>query len=521
MVSKKTSNKKSKVNTKQRKVSGSRAENIEPSNKNTPKYHFSINLTSNKSGKESSGTRKDSPKSNASAQAKTSEAKKQTAKMSFTKEAEAVRVAETVKPSEVTRIKHSDQRSNKVALGSVLGGTSVSDKHKSTELDKKQGSDVEAVKLSFPEKIKERCKKIISLKYWTYTLMGIMKAIDLFISFIIMPRGEGRNKALQKARSPILFGLWVFFIFFIIGGFWAGFAPLDKAVGANGFIVTSSKKQIIQHKDGGIVEKIYVREGDHVKNNQPLVKLEETQYKTALESAYDQRKETEELLKSVEERIAGLQDLIKKDVIAKFDQKVITAESQKTQLKTQLSETNAKIANYEEQLQKLVIKSPINGIVTQVNVTTIGGTVNSGQAIMTITPSQEDLLLEAYVQAQDIEPVYVGLKAKVQIAAFRSKTTSPLDGIVTYVSPDVVDLVQQPGGVSNTESFILQQGRGMYYKVRISIDKKQLKKISKFKDYELTPGMNAQVQITIGERTLVQYLLDPILMTFWHAFKEK
>jgi multidrug efflux pump subunit AcrA (membrane-fusion protein) len=140
---------------------------------------------------------------------------------------------------------------------------------------------------------------------------------------------------------------------------------------------------------------------------------------------------------------------------------------------------------------------------------------------MTITPTEEELILEAYVQAKNIEPVHVGLKAKVNILAFQSKTTSHLDGIVTYVSPDVVDFHQSQGTTSQEARTLGNQQMGALYKVRISIDKSQLKKISKEKDYELSPGMEADVQITVGERTLVQYLLSPILGSFWNALKEK
>ncbi|NRA74219.1 MAG: HlyD family efflux transporter periplasmic adaptor subunit [Rickettsiales bacterium] len=496
------------------------------------KYHFSVNLTSNKP---SNVSQKVSTESKSSSQVKTDKPKSQSAKTNFTKEAEAVRVAETTKSQEVKHIKYSEQnKGNKVALGSILDGADSADTKESSKLDQIKNSidQIKSDPKSFKElqnfvkpsllvKTKQALVKRVSLKYWTLTLMSIMKAIDLFISFIIMPRGEGRNQALQKARSPVLFGLWVFFIFFIIGGFWAGFAPLDKAVPAQGFIVTSSKKQVIQHKEGGVVEAIYAKEGDHVKIDQSLVRLESIQVKTQLESLYEKRKETAKLVKTKEEQVIALRGLVEEGIIAKYSEKIIPHETQLTQLKSSLSEITAQIKIAEESLGKLVIKSPVNGVVTQVNVTTIGGTISPGQAIMTITPSQEDLILEAYVQAKDIEPVYVGLKAKVQISAFVSKTTSPLEGIVTYISPNIINFIQQPGGVMTQESAMLQQARGVFYKVRISIDKRQLKKISKFKDYELTPGMDANIQITIGERTLIQYLLDPILMTFWHAFKEK
>ena len=534
MTNKKNTEKKTEKTTKKvTNVSAEKSKKTETAKRKIPKYHFSINLSGNKQSSKDSQKieKKEKSASPSSTNNKTTANKSaQTDNNFFKKETEAVRVAETAQPKDVKHIKYSEQQSrgNKATLGSVLDAAGQSGSKKLTKLDQikdsinQMKSDPKSfkelqkfVKPSLLDKPQFSLAKAFTVKHWTNTLMGIMKGIDIFISFVIMPRGEGRNPALQKARSPVLFGLWVFFIFFIIGGFWAGFAPLDKAVNAPGFIVTTSKKQVIQHKEGGIIEKIYVKEGKSVKPGQALVKLETSQIKTQLESLYNQKNETEKILKTAQEQVIALKDLADKGFIAKF--KVTEREAQEAQYKSNLSEINAKIANSEEFLDKLVIKSPVNGVVTQLNINTIGGTVGPGQAIMTITPSQEDLVLEAYVQAKDIEPVRLGLKAKVIINAFVSKSTSYMEGVVTYVSPDVVDFVQK-GRVTN-EDFLLQ--KGAFYKVRISIDKAQLKKISKLKDYELSPGMDANVQITIGERTLIQYLLDPILMTFWHAFKEK
>lgn len=216
--------------------------------KSEVKYHYSVNLNTNQPA--------EAKQSVEQKKSKVSQTKAEEKKINFVEETEAVRVAETAKPEEVKHIKYSDK--NKVALGSVLGAQSESEDGQPPSKLAKIKNSIDEIKNdpdSFKElqnfvkpplllKVKNALAKRASLKYWTLTLMGIMKAIDLFISFVIMPRGEGRNQALQKARSPILFGLWVFFIFFIVGGFWAGFAPLDKAVQAQGFIVTDRKSVV-------------------------------------------------------------------------------------------------------------------------------------------------------------------------------------------------------------------------------------------------------------------------------------
>jgi multidrug efflux pump subunit AcrA (membrane-fusion protein) len=490
------------------------------------KYHFSVKLTPEKleDAVQEAESPPEPPSSKTKKEAK--EEVKEEKQAHFTKEAEAVSSAETPKQEDVQHIKYSGQdltpsSQGKDAIDDTSAPIKLEDIKRSIETlkkDRKAFKELQNfVRPPLPVIIKKELEKRVSLKYWNATLIGTMKGIDFFINYVTKPSSVGRNQAVQKARSPIMFGLWVLFAFFIVGGFWAGFAPLDQATHGQGFIVTSSKKQVIQHREGGILQAIYVKEGDHVKAEQKLAQLTDAHTANSLKSFYANKDSTARHLKATQGQLKAMKELARSGFIAQV--KVQEQEAKEGNLQAQLSEIEAKIATTEESLARLTLRSPVNGIVTQVNINTIGGVVGQQQPIMTITPTEEDLILEAYVRAQDIEPVHVGLKAHVNIAAFRSKTTSHLDGIVTYVSPDVVDFVQQQGR-SSQEGALLQRGAA-FYKVRISIDKKQLKKISKVKDYELTPGMEADVQITVGERTLVQYLMDPILGSFWHALKEK
>ena len=140
-----------------------------------------------------------------------------------------------------------------------------------------------------------------------------------------------------------------------------------------------------------------------------------------------------------------------------------------------------------------------------------------GGTLMTITPEDDNLIVEAYVRPDDIDMVYIGLKAKIRISAFKHRSVAPLEGVVSHISSDVVEAPQYH---QSQESMILQQ-QGLQYRVKIEIDKSQLSKISKYRNYELHPGMMADVMIVTGERTVLQYLIDPITSTFWHAFVEK
>lgn len=342
-----------------------------------------------------------------------------------------------------------------------------------------------------------------------------VSTIDTFARLIVGKESDDMNEVIKKARPPIVFGLWVIILTFFVGGLWAALAPLDKASHAQGFVVSSSKKQIIQNREGGVLEEIYVKEGQEVQKNQLLAKLNDTEIRSALESAKIQKASSEKQLELNKEQLAALEEVHVQGFIPKS--RIIEAQIQQNSIVAHLSEAESKIITLEDRLLRASILSPVDGIVNQIQLHTQGASLAPGGTLMTITPRNENLLIEAYVSPNDIDHVHIGLKSKIRVNAFKHRSTAPLDGVVTYVSSDVVEPTQSHSSQEN----MLAQRIGLSYKVRIEVDQAQLKTISKYRDYELTPGMTADVTIVTGERTLLQYLLDPITTTFWHAFKEQ
>jgi len=541
---------------KAEKVEDVKAETTK-ANSSSTKYHLSMKISSGTSGATAGATssvekKTDSfggPESHSKDQREdkkeSNDSKKQTSQTNFGKAKEPIHEAETLKKEDVRHIKHSGQHKTQASQAKCAGQKKDSDCSKMPLSSgqccapPKLSPKVEELKPSI-EKLKADPKafkelqhfvrpsliskagrglvKSVNPKYWAGFLMGTLKATDSLISYITIDRGEGRNEALQKARSPILFGMWVLFLFFVVGGTWAGIAPLDKAIAAQGFIVSSSHKQIIQSKEGGIIEAIYAKEGDHIKAGQPLIKLENKRLNFSLESALEQKKSNEKNLEITQEQLKSYRELAEKGFLPK--NRVSEYEAREASLKGELSRAREQLLTVEESIAKLTLKSPVDGIVTQIAFDTIGGVVGQGTHLITVTPSASDLILEVYVQPKDREAVRIGLKARVMVSAFHAKTTAHMEGVVTYISPDTVEMLQQQGRQSS-DNQALQRAGGVAYKAKISIDKAQLKKISKYKDYELIPGMDASIQISIGERTLIEYLLEPIMAGFWHAFIEK
>lgn len=341
-----------------------------------------------------------------------------------------------------------------------------------------------------------------------------LKNMDSFINYVVKKDGPNRNDALQQARSPILFGMWVAFFTFIVAGLWSGLAPLDSSSHATGFVISSTKKQIIQHREGGLLERMYVKEGAEVKAGQALVQLSDKVLKSQVEAAKAQKISTEKQLSLVTDQLVDLKKLYQEGFVPR--DVIIRLQTREAELISVLSDLNARIINYEETFNRLLVTSPIDGTVNQIQFHTVGGVIPSGGTLMTIVPSKDELIVEAFVRPDDIDSVHVGLKAKIRVSAFKHRSVAPLEGVVTNISSDVVE---PPQGHASQESMVLQHG--LMYKVKISIDPDQLTKISKYRNYELLPGMMADVMIVTGERTMLQYIMDPITSTFWHAFIEK
>lgn len=177
----------------------------------------------------------------------------------------------------------------------------------------------------------------------------------------------------------------------------------------------------------------------------------------------------------------------------------------------QLSQAKEKFLTFTDFLKKVELKSPVDGIVNNVQARSLatGGLIQAGQTIMEISPLNDTLVLEARVPPQEIHAIHVGLRAKINFSAFKSRTTPSFIGTVVSISPDVV-VDQGPNGQSS-----------MYYAARIELNMDEFNKVAKAKNLVLHPGMQADVNIVRGERTLLRYLLDPLIDTMFKAFKER
>lgn len=174
-----------------------------------------------------------------------------------------------------------------------------------------------------------------------------------------------------------------------------------------------------------------------------------------------------------------------------------------------LREMDARIGEYverrvaaEDQLKRVDIIAPQDGVVHQLAVHTVGGVVAPGEPIMMIVPEVDKLVVEAKVAPQDIDQIYYGQTTNLRFSAFNQKTTPEITGTVERISADVT--VDTRTGTS-------------YYVVRVATSPEQIKRLGEF---SLMPGMPVEAFITTGERSVLSYFLKPLLDQANRTFRE-
>ena len=418
--------------------------------------------------------------------------------------------------------------------------------------------------------------------------------------------------------APKKFRIILFIFIFVPALFlgWANFAMIDEIARGDGEIIPSGENQMIQNLEGGIVEEILVHEGDKVKLNQILLKINNQKSKSSFSSntikanaieakiirlkaesvgknfliSKNSDKSLKKFIRNEESlyltnkeqlnsKISALKNQLmqKKQELteAKAKQKslnasftMITKEVQMTRpmvvkgvkskieflklrreaneieerynsiklsiprLKYAISEVNnnieetrllfkndAKIklneaiaelesmqANttaLEDQVSRTLVRSPMEGIVQKLYVHTVGGVIKPGADIIEVVPSGQKLLVEIKIKPSDIAFIFIEQKAIVKFSAYDFAIYGGLDGEVVQISPDT-----QKDEKDNT-----------YYTVKIKTDKNNLERDGK--SLKIIPGMTVSADIITGKKSVLDYILKPILKTKQYTFTER
>lgn len=429
----------------------------------------------------------------------------------------------------------------------------------------------------------------------------------------------------SKIESKALLLFFLIFVFFSFAIYWAYISMIDELARGEGKVIPSEKIQTIQSLDGGIISDILVGEGQIVKKDQALMKIDTTRFQASLqenkktythllitrtrllaESKIDLAKPIpalnfpqkvmeeaavfaqadEELFKKridelrstinildvqykqkqqelVETRSKSFQlskslklvaqerdtiaklvarksrsnvDLlkIKKEYsqvegdlrstrlsIPRLELAIIEAKNRKdeklkmfkSEVSNELQKINTEVKKYEsklvseqDKLSKTVLNSPVNGIIKQINVNTIGGVVKSGMDLIEIVPDSEILLVEAKIDPKDIAFINPKQEAIVKITAYDFSIYGGLDGKIVEISADSIKDKDSKDDKS-------------YYKVVVKTEKNYLEKNGE--KLPIIPGMIASVDIKTGKKTILDFILKPILKTKDNALHER
>lgn len=174
-----------------------------------------------------------------------------------------------------------------------------------------------------------------------------------------------------------------------------------------------------------------------------------------------------------------------------------------TDVTAQIEELSQQILSTEKQLQRVEIRSPVDGIIHEMQIVTLGGVVAPGATILQIIPRSQGLEFETRVDPTAIDQVFVGQEAKVNLSALNQRTTPELWGKVTGTS--ATSIIDQATGVP-------------YYRVQLAVEDQELARIG---DVPLVPGMPIAAFLQTGERSVMSYLLRPLMDHFQKAFREQ
>ena len=404
----------------------------------------------------------------------------------------------------------------------------------------------------------------------------------------------------ERLSSQLLF---IISAFFVLGLLWAYFAKLDQVVTAQGTVISSSRLQVIEHFEGGRVEKIHVQSGQVVKKDELLISLSPIQSKSEFNIAVDnvamlstklirltaeyEGKTSFDLPKEIadanpqianteknlfkerraqavsqlsqrraeinssksklnaaevsavaaNEELKVMRALIERGLQAKIAlfraekvaadansflttarQDLIKAEAayngflqelqasiltELTKVRSDLTAARENSAVSADRADRASIRSPIDGVVNRILVSTEGGTVKAGERVAEIVPSDSGMIVEAKVSPADIGFIRLKQEALVKLTTYDSSVFGALKGSIAVIGSDS----------------ITEEKGEQYYLIKIELQKNYLAKGDT--RLQIMPGMVAQVDVITGKRTVFEYIFSPFTKMMQESFREK
>lgn len=317
----------------------------------------------------------------------------------------------------------------------------------------------------------------------------------------ITPRQIQLSTPERRARNVTSFGNMVILMTIVAIGIWGALVPLASAVVSQGQLVVAGKRKQVQHRDGGVVAELLVKDGSVVKSGDLLIRLDTEEAAMNAKLMRAKVSATESQLAIINEELDIVSRLHKQGYASK--RRFLNVQGRAAQVEGQRSQDLLRLRTAEHKIAHSEIKAPVSGTVVGMRAHTIGGVIAAGETALEIVPSADKLVVEARVQPTDVDDLELGLEADVRFSAFKQRTTPTLKGRVIHISADVLG----------------DEATGLpYYKTLITVDKQELVRAGNLK---LQPGMPAEVVIETAPRTVLTYLLQPLLDSTNRAMREQ
>jgi HlyD family type I secretion membrane fusion protein len=278
------------------------------------------------------------------------------------------------------------------------------------------------------------------------------------------------------------------------------------------------RKSIVSQRSVQLNEQIigFEKQLAGVREQIKLLQQETTTVDEMVSKGYDRLPRLLALKRSLADRSSVEGDLMAN--IARAREQIMEMEFQSSyvdaqrmeQVETELAETRQKRTENEELIRKVedkvnrtVITAPSNGIVLNVRFKNVGGVIRGGEPVLDIVPTDDRLFIDTRISPKDIDDVHDGLSAYVIFPSYPQRRLHRISGKVLTVSADA--LRDEKTGE-------------MFFTARVEVDREQLHKLAP--QIALTPGLPAEVFITTIDRTLLEYLLQPLEMAFERSLRE-
>jgi adhesin transport system membrane fusion protein len=191
------------------------------------------------------------------------------------------------------------------------------------------------------------------------------------------------------------------------------------------------------------------------------------------------------------------------------------ANNELVRVDSDLAQTSEMLRTHEDVYKRTVIRSPMQGVIKDIKITTIGAVVSAGQVILEIVPINEELLVEAFVPPTEVAYLKVGQRATVKLSAFDFGHFGGLEGVLDLISADALTDESKSGARATPNPVNIEPG---FYKILIKIVNPGIER----KGMKLTPqpGMVATVDILTDHKTVLEYLFRPA-QTLREALRER